>query len=437
MKTGLRILACSWALATIGCHPPAETPVNSVIPAEAALEVFREAATLCGAENGRLWGRTLCGPMLLADPGTLQAVCNQATEGAVGERGVFRLTLPPGTGVANTSIDLHGTRWTMLMWPLPDDTTTRHILLIHESYHRIQPALGLQGSGGLGTNAHLDTRAGRIWLRAELHALRTALLSEGDARKVALGDALILRAYRRSLWPSAAEEERALELNEGLAESTGIAAALPASQDRIRATIGDLAAHEADPSYVRSFAYATGAAYAELLNAADSAWRHRVTKDFDFGLAASAAYHLPPLAADQAAEALARHDGPTIVAEEDARQKDTEARNARYAALFLTGPTVIFPLKQMSISFDPRAVKAFEDRGTVYGTLQISDAWGTLNVTASAALIPPAWNQVSVPATATTSADHPAGDGWTVTLADGFTLAPVPDHPGSFRVTAR
>jgi hypothetical protein len=47
------------------------------------------------------------------------------------------------------------------MWPLPEETTTRGTLLMHESYHRIQPALGLEGGGGLGTNAHLDTRAGR------------------------------------------------------------------------------------------------------------------------------------------------------------------------------------------------------------------------------------------------------------------------------------
>ena len=61
------------------------------------------------------------------------------------------------------------------MWPLPEEPTARHILLMHESYHRIQPALGLEGGGGLGMNGHLDTRAGRIWLRAELHALRSAL----------------------------------------------------------------------------------------------------------------------------------------------------------------------------------------------------------------------------------------------------------------------
>jgi len=423
----------------MGCHSSPGVPANPAIPAEAAAGIFQQAADLCGAESGRLWGQSLCGPMLLADPATLQAVLNQAAPGATADGGIFRLTLPAGTGVANTSIDLHGTRWTMVMWPLPDDTTARHILLMHESYHRIQPSLGLVGGGGLGTNTHLDTRSGRVWLRAELHALRSSLQSDGGARQTALGDALALRAYRHSLWPSAPEQERALELNEGLAESTGIAAALPAAQDRARAAIGDLVTHETDPSYVRSFAYATGAAYGELLTAADPAWHRRVTRDFDFGVAAAAAYRIPSPTPDATAAeaALSRHDGATIVAEEDARQGETEARNARYAAMFVTGPTVTFPLGQMSITFNPNTVKVFEDHGTVYGTLQITDTWGTLNVTSSAALVPPAWNQVTVPASAMTSADHVAGDGWTATLNPGFALAPVPGSPGSLRAAAR
>lgn len=439
MKLAFHSVACLPLLALLGCHSSPGGPADPAIPADAAAGLFREAADLCGAEGGRLWGHSLCGPMLLADSATLGAVCNQALPDATADHGLFRLTLPAGTGIANTSIDLHGTRWTMLMWPLPDDSTLRHILLMHESYHRIQPSLGLVGGGGLGTNTHLDTRSGRVWLRAELHALRSALQSDGDARKAALVDALAIRAYRRSLWPSAPEQERALELNEGLAESTGIAAALPAAQDRARAALRDLATHETDPSYVRSFAYATGAAYGELLTGADPAWRRRVTKDFDFGVAAAAAYRVPsPAPGAAAAEAaLSRHEGAAIVAQEDARQSETEARDARYTAMFLTGSTVTFPLGQMSITFDPNTVKAFGDHGTVYGTLQITDTWGTLTVTSSAALVPPAWDHVTVPTSALTAADHVAGDGWTASLNPGFALAPVPANPGSFRVVAR
>src|SRR5699024_6761572 len=104
--------------------------------------------------------------------------------------------------------------------------TERRVVLMHESYHRIQPELGLAPKGSAGANGHLDTRRGRIWLRGELNALRAALTNHGKKRRQALRDALTIRVYRQSLWPDAGKRERALELNEGLAQSTGIDAGL-------------------------------------------------------------------------------------------------------------------------------------------------------------------------------------------------------------------
>lgn len=410
-----------------------------MIPAAAAAEAFQEASALCQAEGGRLWGMSLCGPMMFVDRATRQAVLNGPSPGASADGAVYRLTLPPHEGVANTSEQIGGRRWTMILWPLPENRAERAVLMLHESFHRVQPALGLQGSGGLGTNTHLDTRDGRVWMRAEFHALASALKAGGQARRTALADALLFEAYRRSLWRDAAAQERGLELNEGLAESTGIDAAVHDPVQRRGAALQDLANCEAAPSYVRSFAYGTGPAYAELLDAAKPEWRRGVHADFDFGDAAAAAYAIPrPAVSRGLLEAtLARHGGSEIVAQEDARQKTIDGRNARFTRLFLTGPVARFPLERMSITFNPRNVASFEDHGTVYGTLEISDLWGTLKVDGGAALISKDFSVVAVPISPATGVAHPSGEGWTAALSNAYVLAPDPASRGSFRVTKK
>jgi hypothetical protein len=439
MRSFMKCACLAAALcAFIGCLRT-KAPDRAVIPAAAASGFFKEARQLCGADGGALWGRSLCGPMMFADPATRQAVCNVQVQGAVRDGDVYRLTLPESTGVANTDVEFEGRHWTMVMWPLPKDATRRRILLMHESYHRIQKDLGLEARGGLGQNGHLDTKEGRIWFRAELHALKAALSSSGESRNLALDDALLFRAYRRSKWPEAAAQERNLELNEGLAESTGIDAALKDPRERLRAALYDVENCERAPSYVRSFAYATGPAYAEFLNAVDPGWRRNVTRDFDFGAAAARAYHIqvPVPHKAEVLDALTRYNGSEITAQENVRQAKVDARNRLYTAAFLDGPVVIFPLNQMSISFNPRSVNTFEGHGRVYGTLEVRDVWGSLEVVSGGALITPSMKEVIVPAEKKVGPGRPAGEHWSAKLNQGYSLVRDPQRPGSFRLEKR
>jgi hypothetical protein len=75
--------------------------------------------------------------------------------------------------MANTAIDWQGDRWAMVMLPLPEDAYTRRVLLAHESFHRIQPKLGLTSKEV--ANAHLDTVEGRYLMQLEWRALAAAL----------------------------------------------------------------------------------------------------------------------------------------------------------------------------------------------------------------------------------------------------------------------
>src|SRR3954468_15656491 len=118
-----------------------------------AEQYFKEAATMCASDGGRLWGISLCGPMVIADARTRTLATNQARPTA---------EQPRTLGFANAPIEWGGSRWAAYVWDFTtslDDARARGILMLHELFHRIQPDLGLITPGG--QNAHLDTVEGR------------------------------------------------------------------------------------------------------------------------------------------------------------------------------------------------------------------------------------------------------------------------------------
>jgi hypothetical protein len=237
---------------------------SSPIDIASARLYFAELRELGSSDAGRTWGRMVSGPMLFVDANTRTVVANEGdAEGILrANNGIWVGSLPLRINPANTAVDLGGKRWSMVLWPVSDSRYARRRLLMHESFHRIQNDLGLPATDP--SNAHLATLEGRIWTRLEWRALTEALLRTGVARRRALTDALIFRARRRSLSAGAAEGERQLELNEGLAEYTGLAlSGIPRSSLPDRAAV-HLAQSEQQESFVRSFAYASGPAYALL-----------------------------------------------------------------------------------------------------------------------------------------------------------------------------
>jgi hypothetical protein len=370
-----------------------------------------------------MWGVRLYGPILLVDPVTRRALANQAdAEGRLSPEGdVFAGRLPDDMPLANTAVEWAGVRWATILLPLPDDESERTALLLHELFHRAQPQIGLPLASP--PNAHLDALEGRYLMRLEWRALAAALSSHGAARREAVTDALVFRARRRALFPQAAAEERALELNEGLAEYTGRALAAPDPAARAREL---LAAAEAKPSYTRSFAYGSGPAYGLLLDAFDARWRASVGKDADLGEMLGRATRVePPRNLERAAErGAARYGGADVRAAEVARDRARREREARYRALFVDGPVLTIPLTRPDVSFDPNTIAPLAGLGTVYPTMELADRWGRLTVTGGA-LLASDWKAVTVAAPGTTEATGTVrGNGWTLELAPGWRLAP-------------
>lgn len=230
---------------------------------------FEEAAELCEHEGGRLWGMSLCGPMVFADVQTGTIATNQPAPEA---------PRPRVLGYANAALEWGDARWSTFIWKMipADDERDRARLFMHELFHRVQPQFGLLIPASATTPDHLDTMEGRYWLQLEWRALVQALKSSGIEQADAIRDALAFRAKRRSLFPGSEESERVVEINEGLAQYTGTVVAASSNEEARLDAIDQLLEAPEKASFVRTFAYPSGAAYGILLDAYSPGWTRRI-----------------------------------------------------------------------------------------------------------------------------------------------------------------
>ncbi|HUS07340.1 MAG TPA: hypothetical protein VMZ52_13625 [Bryobacteraceae bacterium] len=381
-----------------------------------AQQYFGEAQAVCSRDAGKLWGVSLCGPLLFVDPRTRMLVANQADAKGVLQRegSVFVGSFPKELNVANHAVEWSGTRWTQLRWPLTGkDVVSRQGLLAHEMFHRVQEQLGFAAANP--GNSHLDSEAGRVLLRAEMRALKQALLVKGAARTQAALDAVGFRAARRAQFAEAGREETSLELNEGLSEYTGIKLSRARREEQLRAAAEALASADHSDSYVRSFAYSTGPAYGLLLDDASRNWRKEIAAkqgSLDKMLAVALKF---PTAAPNGSLAKGDYGLAAIRSEEAARRQKQEARLADAKARFMDGPVLVIPLVKAQVQFDPNNLYPFPGQGTVYPDLRLADEWGILTVKSGGALIASDWSKVTVPA---------SGEGWDLELKPGWSKQP-------------
>ena len=220
------------------------TTADGQVKPELAKRYFEEATKLCQRDAGRLWGVSLCGPMVIFDPMTgTRATSQPEPEGPT----------PRFTGFADGPVTWGGVRWfSFPLYMLPEkDADTRQQLMLHGLFHRIQPELVFSTSNTSdGYNPHLDTLEGRVWMQLEWRALRRAVESNGSRRAEAIADALAFRRERRRRFPSAADNERREEIREGLASYTGIAAWANSPADAHRAAASAAAGGELQTSFV-------------------------------------------------------------------------------------------------------------------------------------------------------------------------------------------
>ena len=414
-----RVLAAAFGLAGLAAAPALGAPDT-----DGAVAVFHEAKVICDRDGGALWGRSLCGPMLLVDPNDRAIAANQADGGGVlkASGSIFTGIFPESENVANTPTEWSGVRWTQILWPLPASEVKRHVLIAHELFHRIQPYLNL--SRPEAGNQHLDTLEGRYLLQLEWRALGKALGAPTTAgRRAAIADALLFRRERYRLFPQAATEEGALEINEGIPEYTGVRLGIATALERRGYAVYDLSAFVQAPTFVRSFAYATGPAYGLLLDQADPAWRGKLGSGQRLDQLLSSALRLPAPAFVQVKARQAAYDDGRLRTREVKRDQERQSRLAALKARLVDGPVLMLPLHHSNYQFNPQTLQPLGEFGTVYPSLRLTADWGVLEVDYGGALL----DKDMATATVSAAGIDPSslkGDGWRLILNKGWILAP-------------
>lgn len=384
-------------------------PAFAQIDRERAAQYFREAAALCEKDGGRMWGASLCGPMVFADPKTKEIVTNQPEPAA---------PRPAILGFANTAINWGDARWTTIVWPMiPAEEGPRGRLMLHELYHRIQPEIGFIVREG--NNEHVDTLEGRYWLQLEWRALANALKATGAERSSSIADALGFRAVRRSLFPAAAENEQKFEINEGLAQYTGTAVAFPSREAAVADAIRQIEEAAKAPTYVRTFAYFTGAAYGLLLDEAAPGWTRKIKGTDDLSALLETATGVRP-AGDPHERAL-RYGGRELRAREEKLEDGRQARLAELRRKFTDGP-VLRLRAGGNASFLTTGMTAIPGVGMVYPSFRVTADWGKLE--AAEVLWSADRGTLILPGPASMEGPVLRGDGWSLVLASGWKAQP-------------
>jgi hypothetical protein len=405
------------ALLWLGLTSSADGQVDPLV----ARRYFDEATNLCERDAGRLWGVSLCGPMVIFDRATgTRATSQPAPDGPP----------PRFPGLADGPVAWGGARWFAFpLWLLPEnDPDTRRQNMIHGLFHRIQPELGLMAEDG--ANEHLDALEGRVWMRLEWRALRRALDSQGSDRAEAIAAALAFRRERRRLFPGAGENERRDEIREGLASYTGIAAWADSPSIARRAAVAALAGADSSQSLVGNFEAASGPAYGVLLDDLFPQWRRQVRGTSDLGDMLASSIDRSPTAV--VATAVARYDGAALRTAEEERDRTQRIRVAELRRRFVDGPVLTMPAAGSGTS-DTRGSVGIPGVGTVlFNDFTLSAPWGRFRAD-SGVLRAADGRTLSVPVSRTLEGTTLNGAGWSATLNPGWVVRPAA-RSGSFAI---
>jgi hypothetical protein len=390
-------------------------PAVAQVDQQRAQEWFKEVQAVCEREGKRLWGMSLCAPMVIADPRTQTIATSQPPPEGPRPRLLVGMNAP---------IQWGGVTWGAYSWDTLASAPprARKAIMLHELFHGVvQKKLGLAASELL--NEHLDAVDGRYWLRLECRALARALQASGAQRNTAVRDALAFREARRLLYAGSAERERALEINEGVASYTGTAAGADSAADAIAGALEALAGAETGESFVRTFAYFTGPAYGLLLDALSPSWRQRIRGTDDFASLLAGGLSVQPTI--DAATAAGRYGGAEIRAAEEQRERSRQERLAELRRQFVDGPVLVIRGGGGGSSNSMGAV-AIPDVGTVFfGPYRFNTDSGMLEAE-KGVLLESQGSVRRVPAPVRRDDTTLVVDGWTFTVKPGFVIREGP-----------
>jgi hypothetical protein len=432
MKLICFIIFIEILLLQLSCKPYiSEKKDKSAINFKRISIYFNELNKMLNKDNGRLWNYRLDGPVILADKNSREVYANtQDSKGALLRRGnVYIGTLPENVNISSTAKEWNGTRWAMLAMPLPEEKEERLSAFIHESFHRIQPGIGFD-SIPVYSCEHLDKKNGRIYLKLELEALEMALNTNNPSEvKEHIMNALFFRQYRHSLFPNSKTYEYPLEINEGLAEYTGI---ILCGKNDIRLRqylISRVELFYNLPTFVGGYAYFTIPIYGYFMQKQEKHWNLKINKKTNLTDFILDFFDQPKTdnIQNEIEKIRQEYHFETIVNEEEKREKKQHDMIEKYKTIFFNNTILNIKLINKRISFNPGNLIPLEDYGMIYPNLRLVDIWGVLTAD-SGALINTDRSKIIISKPLSAKDSIIRGNGWQIKLNDSWKL--VKDSSG-------
>jgi hypothetical protein len=403
---------------------------DTLRPFPGASRIMNEVHRICDNDHRQLWGSYLWNPVVFIDRATRRVTASEPDNQGILHfvDSLYTGLFPPDRIIANFTTELGGKKFTMVAWPLPDDVFTRDVLVIHELFHYIQPAIGHAPPGGISyDNRHMDDMMARVFLKMEWRALEIAVNAHPAEKYQPLEDALVFRNYRRMLYPGSDTMENLFECHEGLAEYTGYRLCSMSNEDFKKHINENHDVYWNTASYVRSFAYYSGILYGYLLDQSDVNWRYHMEPGDDLGWMTSVAFNLDvPEDIPSAVELIKNDYGYLQVYNAELERKNEKDRITKLNhEIFLEQSVLVLPLENPRIGFNPSNLQPLGTEGTVYPNIEIVDSWGRLSVTRGGCLLSNDWREARITATGMTN--HPGtatGPGWNLVLNEGYEIVP-------------
>jgi hypothetical protein len=396
--------------------------------AEKASKYFKSIEDICDRDGGKLWGKNIYGPVLFIDRTTRRVVANQPdAEGILKEKdGIYTGFYPRELLIKNAPVIFGGTQYAMAPLPAEEDDYRIKTRAIYGLFHCFQESEGRIPSE-YNTN-NMDEKEARLWIKLEWKALGKALNSEGDARQLAIRDALVFRGSNRELYNKFAKDETRFETHEGLATFTYTLLCTDSSEEYHKRLFEGLNRVYAMQSYARSYGFIEGALYATLLYDKGFDLKTIRTDTFDLGNAVKELYNitLPSICRDVAGSLAVNYDIDIINKEEEERLAAIRESIHKQISTFTEKPVVFLELESPYFDFEPEDIHSLDTLGTLYNTIRVSDSWGKLTVDKGGCLVSNNFKYLRITAKGfKKERNRITGEGWHLLLSDDWELIAV------------
>lgn len=421
MKSLIYIL--SFTLFLFGCENKKKNETSQNDDWQQAEIAFKELKETLKIEKGKTWNYSLEGAVMLVNRKTRTIIANESDGfgNLTKRKNIFIGKLPDNIHIANTAFNWNGKDWSIIALPLPKTKEKRLNLLVHESYHRIQPKIGFDSLCAI-QNKHLNSKNGRIYLKLELNALKKALSSEES--EIHIKNALQFRWYRHQLFPNSKNAENSLEINEGLAEYTGSILSQRQDSELRKHYISQIDWFYTLPTFVRSFPYFTIPVYGYFMQKIDEKWNLQITKNTNLTDFISNFWKMETneLTEKDILELGKEYEITSIIKKETQRENKIIELKNKYKKMFLGDSIVEIELKKVNIAFNPSNIMPLDAMGTVYPNLRVTDDWGILDVDSCGALISSKRNKVIISRPNLVTDSVITGEGWKLKLKKTWKL---------------